>query len=125
MNLFEKRKDNAELIRQNRFIRNVLETQGESINQAQTEMMTQRGFSTNDFFTSRKFDVTDNKLSITVLKKHRFVDMKTRQTRAGKIQKKNHPIYNRIIYGHLSNIVREISYGYTDAVIAEMKKLEN
>jgi hypothetical protein len=41
-----------------------------------------------------------------------------------KHKKKSHPIYNKIVWGHYNNIVRELAYGYTDAVKAEMRSLE-
>jgi len=51
--------------------------------------------------------------------------MKTRETSKGKLRKKRHAIHNKIIYGHLNNIAREVSVGYTDAVIEELKNWSN
>jgi hypothetical protein len=60
-----------------------------------------------------------------VLKKHRFVDMKTIQTDKGKKKKKNHPIYNKIIWEHYNNVIRELSFGFTEAAKEELRKLED
>lgn len=125
MNILEKRRDNADLVLKGRFIRTVLQDQSKSIKEAQTKKMSEQGFQTPEFFSRRRFEVNEDQLEMTVLTLHRFVDIKTRRTKTGIIKKKNHPIYNRIIFGHIPNIVRQISFGYSDAVIEEMKKLEN
>lgn len=124
MNLIEKRKDNANLIAKGRFIKTVLDDQAREIKEAQTQYMTGKGFSQDKFFSKRRFETNEDQLTATFLKLHRFVDMKTRTTKDGVIRKKNHPIYNRIIFGHIPNIVRTLSFGFSDAIIEEMKKLE-
>lgn len=125
MNLLEKRKDNADLVLKGKFIRRVLQDQSRSFKDAQTKIMSERGFKSQKFFSNRNFQVNDDQMTVEILKLHRFVDMKRRQTKEGSIKKKSHPIYNRIVFGHIPNIVREISYGFSDAVIADLKKLEN
>lgn len=125
MNILEKRKENADLIAKNRFIKTVLAEQGDEMKKAQTKVMNERGFTNPKFFSKRSFNANDNELVLTVLKLHRFVDMKSRKTSQGVIKKKSHPLYNRIVFGHLSNIIRELSFGYSDAVIEEFKKLED
>lgn len=125
MNLLEKRRDNADLILKGRFIRTVLQDQSKSMKDAQTKIMTERGFKTPQFFNRRRFEINEDKMTMEILTIHRFVDIRTRQTKTGVIKKKSHPIYNRIVFGHIPNIVRQISYGYSDAVIEEMKKLED
>lgn len=125
MNLIEKRKDNAKLIAEKRFIKKVLEEQGNEMKSAQTKVMRDNSFQSSKFFNKRRFNVSNDTMIITNLKLHRFVDMKTRKTKSGVKRKKSHPIYNRIIFGHLNNIIRQISFGFTDSVIEEMKKLED
>lgn len=125
MNLLSKRKENYDDILKGRFIKKVLTEQGKEILDAQAIEMRDRGFDTMEFYSKRRFVANTDELTITNLTVHRFVDMKTRKTKDGVIRKKSHPIYNRIIYGHLNNIIRQISFGYSDAVIEEMKKLED
>lgn len=125
MNILEKRKDNADLIAKGRFIKTVLSEQGKSIKDAQTKQMSSKGFQQQKFYNKRRFEANEDQLAATFIKLHRFVDIKTRKTKQGIIKKKSHPIYNRIIFGHIPNIVRTLSFGYSDAVIEEMKKLEN
>lgn len=124
MNLLAIRESNADHVLKKRFIRETLKEEMKSIDDEQKRIMSQRGFQTANFFSGRSFKVDDFSAEIVVLKKHRFVDMKTRETKKGKIKKKSHPIYNRVVFGHLPNIVRRLSFGYTDAVIQQMKELE-
>lgn len=110
-------------IAEGRFIRKVLQGQGEEILSSQDRKMSR--FSSPDWFEKRGIKADESKLAITELKKHRFIDMRTCRTRSGgKKKKKNYPIYNKIMFGHLNNIVRELSFGYTEEVMQEMKKLE-
>ena len=51
--------------------------------------------------------------------------MKTIQTDKGKKKKKNHPIYNKIIWEHYNNVIRELSFGFTEAAKEELRKLED
>lgn len=78
------------------------------------------------FFKDKSFSVRNsNTLEYRHKKQMRFVDMKTRATKSGTVKKKRHIIHNRIIYGHLNNIARELSVGFTDAIINEIQKLED
>ncbi|MBQ0139368.1 MAG: hypothetical protein KBT36_08735 [Kurthia sp.] len=124
MNLIELRRDNADHVLRKKFIKRVLTSEGQSILQAQKERMNESNF-TNPNFNKTSLEVTDFRATLTFVKLHRFVDMKSRKTKNGVIKKESYPIYNRIIFGHLNNIIGEISFGYTDTVIEEMKRLEN
>ncbi|MBW3519495.1 hypothetical protein [Flavobacterium sp. NKUCC04_CG] len=106
-----------------RFIQRVFSETAVDIEKAQNQLMSERGFSNSDW-GDRRFLVSDSALVYQHLGKHRFVDMRTRNTAQGKITKKSHPIHNKIIYGHYGNIVRELGFGYTDAVREEMFLIE-
>ena len=125
MNLTDKRQNNTNDILKNRFVRRVFSDTAKDIDQAQTRFMSSRGFETSNWYSGRSFNVSDNALDLQVLKKHRFVDMKTIQTDKGKKKKKNHPIYNKIIWGHYNNVIRELSFGFTEAAKEELRKLED
>lgn len=92
--------------------------------QAQTRAMRQRGFKTAAFYDN-SFSVSNDTLQINIVKLHRFVDMGPKNSKGGRNKAKSHPIYNRIMFGHLPNIVNELSFGFSDAVIQELKELEN
>lgn len=115
-------------IMQGRFIKRVLTDASKDIDLAQVKYMTGHDFKDPDWYSSRSFTATESALEFAQKIKGRFVDMKKIMKGRGKNKtkkpKKNHPIYNRIIFGHYNNIVRELKYGYTDAVKEEMKKLE-
>lgn len=113
----------TEEILKGRFAKRVFQQTGNDIDKAQTKYMNSRGFE-SPAWNERTFLATDSALVVQHLGRHRFVDMKTRNTKNGKKRKKNHAIHNRIMFGHYNNIVRELKYGFTDAVKEEMKTLE-
>jgi len=122
MSLLDERTKTANAIAEGRFIAQVLKDESAEIDTDVNSRM--NGFNSS-FWSKRNFAVNDNTLTYTTLKKHRFVDMKTRQTESGAIKKKRHEIHNKPIYGHLNNIVRELSFGFTESVKEKFSKLEN
>ena len=124
MSLLQKRHDNARAIAEGKFIAITLKQEGAEINQAIDAAMS--GFR-SAFWRDKKMSVIGgNTLEYRHKKQHRFNDMKTRESKSkGKIRKKRNIIHNKIIYGHLNNIARELSFGFTDAVIEDLKKLAN
>lgn len=114
------------MMAERRYIRHVLSEEADSIVEAQTEKMNQFGFSNKDFFSKRNRVANEEVVKISFKKIHRFVDIKTRKTKSGEVRtKKAYPIYNRIIFGHIPNIVRRLSFGFTDDVVEQFKKLED
>lgn len=105
-----------------RYIARVLQEEAQNIEEAQDKKMSR--FSSSDWRTRRSFGVQDTIMTMRHLPKHRFVDMRKMNTAAGQIKKRNHAIHNRIIFGHANNIVRGISFGFTDQVKKEMRELE-
>lgn len=103
---------NDQLLKQ-KFVSRILREEGENIKQAQTSVMGQRGFSSRELFSDRRFTNDNNKLTYTHLPKHRFIDMSSRQTKTGKIKKVAHPIHNKILMGHANNIVFRMGVEYT------------
>jgi hypothetical protein len=51
--------------------------------------------------------------------------MKTRQTATGPIKKDHYEIHNKPIYGQLSSLFRELSFGFTESIKAKFSKLDN
>ena len=108
-----------------RFIKKTLQDVGKDIDKAQRNYMSSRGFENNDWFSDRGFKVSDGEMEYTHLKKHRFVDMKTRMRKDGsKNRKKSRSIHNKIIWGQYNYLTRELAFGYTDAIKAEIQSLE-
>jgi hypothetical protein len=116
MNQLQNRENFSEQILEKRFITRVLKDSGKDIDQAQRKVMSSRGFENDDWFNDRSFTATSSQLDYSHLKKHRFVDMKFRNGKEGRKRKKNHPIHNRIIWGHYNNIIKELHFGFTNAV---------
>ena len=125
MSLRQKRNQISDDVTKGKFISNVLKEEGTEINLAIDKSMASSGF-TSTFWNDKSFTVKNNNtLEYRHKKQHRFVDMKTRKTNQGSIRKKRHVIHDKIIYGHLNNIARQLSFGYTQAVIDDIKKIEN
>ena len=125
MPLAESRENLSQQILERRFIRRVLQDTSKDIDKAQRSYMSGRGFENNDWYSGRSFQVTENELGYTHLKKHRFVDMKTRTSKKGKNRKKSHPVHNKIIWGHYNNVIKELHFGFTNAVKEELRNLQD
>lgn len=104
-----------------RFIAKQLEEEGQNINQAMLKEMI--SFS-GDTQSGRDISVVNTTLLYRHQKRHRFIDMKKRKTKAGIIRKQSYAIHNRILYGHISNIITRIKFGFTDDVVKEMRKMD-
>lgn len=109
-------------IAEKRFIRKVLQEEGENIFQSQNKRMSK--FKSPEWFQKRGMKADETRLAITSLKRHRFVDMSIRNTKTGRKKKKSYPIYNKVMFGHLAEIVKKISFGFTEEIMAKMKNLE-
>lgn len=123
MGIRDRRIEGTSGIAEKRFIGKILRKEGENILLAQEKKMAR--FKSPEWFQRRGSKASEERLIITALKKHRFVDMKYRNNKSGRRKKKNHPIYNKIIFGHYSEIVKRLSFGFTDSVMEEMSKLED
>lgn len=126
MNILEKRDQNHEDILKRRYTKKVLTGVSKDIDDAQRSLMKNRGFENQDWYNNRGFVIDETSLEYSHMKKHRFVDMKVRKTKdGGSVRKKSHPIHNRIIWGHYNQIIKELHFGFTDAVKAQMNTLED
>ena len=121
MNVLQERQKRAEEILQGKFIQRKLEETSKEIGRLQTQEMSDFRSS---FWNNRAFNVSNGKLTYKHDKRHRFVDMKTRMRKDGsKNRKKSRSIHNKIIWGQYNYLTRELAYGYTDAVKAEIQSL--
>ena len=125
MTPIQSRENLSDQILEGRFIRRVLQDTSKDIDQAQRGYISGRGFENNDWNTKRGFTVSKNEMGYTHLKKHRFVDMKTRTSKSGTKRKKTHPIHNKIIWGHYNNVIKELHFGFTNAIKEELRNLED
>lgn len=125
MSLIQNRENLSDQILERRFIRRVLQNSSRDIDKAQRSYMSSRGFENNDWYAGRDFRVTENELGYTHLKKHRFVDMKSRTSKKGKNRKKSHPIHNKIIWGHYNDMIKQLHFGFTNAVKEELRNLQD
>jgi hypothetical protein len=123
MSLINTREQFSDAILEGRFIRKVSQTMTQDIDKVQTAYMSSRGFESDNWYSGRGFVATETGLEYSHLKKHRFVDMKSRNSSKGKVRKKQHPVHNRIIWGHYNNMIKELHFGFTHAVQEELKKL--
>jgi len=122
MSLRTDRQKTKDAVIQGRFIEMVL---GKSSTELDGDIKKRMSGFSSAFWSQRNFSVQNNTLVYTQKKVHRFVDMKTRVKNGSINKKKNHPIHNKPIFGHLNNIIRELSFGFTDAVKGELSQLDN
>ncbi len=99
-----------------RFISRILREEGQHIEQAKQKVVST--FASRNLFAAR-YTNNDSTLTMTHPIALRFIDMKTRNTKKGKVRKKAHPVHNKILMGHANNVVRRISFEYT----SEMKEM--
>jgi hypothetical protein len=105
------------------FVRRVLTDVSQGIDKDQRRIMSEASFNTPEFFTGRKFDVTDGKLRYTHYGIHRFVDMRSRKLGDGHvIKKKSHSIHNRILFGFANEIIAQLQFGFTETVKKEIRE---
>lgn len=125
MDLLDQRDNNGhDSILKKRFIQSVMQEAKEDIDKAQRNYLSSRGFEANDWYDGRGFTVSTDGLEYTHLKKHRFVDMKTRRTKEGIKKKRSHPIHNRIIWGHYNNIIKELHFGFTEEIKEKLRNID-
>lgn len=106
-----------------RFVQGTLQEEGEFITDFQEEtigrFLLERS---GNLKLQRGFTVTPNgegfKLDLRFLIYLRFLDIKGKHG----VAKDQLILYNRVIYGRLSNIANTIQYGYTEATKAMMAK---
>ena len=121
MSLLQNRSNRTEEILQGKFIRKTLDETGKEIERIQRKVT--NGFK-SDFWNNATFTVTEDSLVHQHDKRQRFLDMRTRATKTGsKKKKKSRVIHNRVIFGQYNMLIRELTFGYTDAVKDELRQL--
>lgn len=123
MSLRNDRNARRDTILEGKFITKILQEEGKEINKDIDSKMRRSSFNSTEW-NDKKIIVSENTLTYTHLKRHRFIDMKTRASKKGTKRKKNYPIHNKIIFGRINNIIRDLAHGYTDEVIEQLKKVE-
>ena len=122
---------NSDTAIEERFVNHVLRQQAVSIMRDSRREM--RGFSQSKWRRA-KMIVDKNELTYQHLGVHRFVDMKTRKTKtkiaatkkykANRIvKKKAYPIHNKVIFSHKRFLIKQLSFGFTDSVKAQFRRL--
>ncbi|MDV4025249.1 hypothetical protein CMT52_13000 [Elizabethkingia anophelis] len=129
MPLLDRRNRETGII-EGRFITHVLNEQGDEILKDSKKQM--KGF-TSAKWSQNKMTINDNTLTYDTVAATRFVDMKTRRSKGytrgnkkippGKKKKKNFPIHNKPIFRHKKNIIRTLSFGFTDEVKNSFRQL--
>lgn len=121
MSLQLNRKQYNEAVIEGRFVQMVLEENAKDLDAAISEKTA--GFN-SALWKDRNFSVKGTTLEYEHRKEFRFNDMKTRKTKSGVINKEHHSIHNKPIFGHLNNIIRELSYGFSESVKQDIYQLQ-
>ena len=124
MNLLNKRSDSdSDDVLKGRFVRRALATTANDIDKQVRQKVS--GFRST-FWNQRTFTVTDNVMDYEHMKQNRFLDMRTRERKDGsKGKKKNRIVHNRIVFGNYNRLIRELAYGFTEAVKNEIRQLND
>lgn len=116
-------------ILERRFIAKVLQEEGQNLERehkrAINRLLNNHTGSTraNVRYMVQNQSQAKGRLEVRHLKRQRFLDMKSRTNAKGIRQRKRaYPIHNRIIFGHLNNIIRQLSFGFTRAVQEKLKR---
>jgi hypothetical protein len=121
MNVLAQRQNRSDEVLKGKFVHRALTDTSKEIDKLQRQKMSDFRSS---FWNNRTFSVADGRLTYKHDKRHRFVDMKNRTRKDGsKTRKKNQTIHNKIIWGQYNYLTRELAYGYTDAIKAELQSL--
>jgi hypothetical protein len=105
--------NNDDQIKQ-RFIKDRLQRTAQDITRAVSRKTA--GFQ-SQFWRSNNTNVDDNVMTYKHSKKNRFVDMKSRTLKNGtKKRKRSHAVHNKIVMGNYSELVKELSFGFTEQI---------
>lgn len=74
------------------------------------------------FWKERSFVTTDQSLFYKHRPENRFVDMKTRNVNGVRRPKEFHQIHNKIIMGHYSGIMYDLTYGISETVKEQLRR---
>ena len=86
------------------------------------------GFQNSKWNDGEKFTVDKNTLTYSGQKVARFVDMKKRRTSkfsSSKSKVVQHNNHNKIIFSHKRFLIKQLSFGFTDEVKAQFRKLQD
>lgn len=109
-------------ILERKFIHNVLTEEGQDLIAGHRDAIKQLLNTSGLLGAGLSYSVKDagvagGTLSVTHLKRQRFLDMKTRNNKAGgRFRKKAYTIHNRQLFGRLNNIIASLKYGFVQAV---------
>lgn len=116
-------------ILERKFIHQVLNQEGQAyVDSHKEEIRRLLTGETGALLSAPKHNVNDSgqaggTVTVTHLKRQRFLDMKTRKLKSGRtIRKKAYNIHNKIVYGRLNNIIRQLAYGFTNEVRNKIKR---
>lgn len=121
-----------------RYIQRVLEEEGQNMLQEQTRRIDQyHAIKSGDmkrerFSKSKESGALGAELNMSFKKYLRFNDMKRRRLKAAledgprkrstAIYRKHYPLYNSVMYGHLSEIIKRVAHGFSDEVVRELQQ---
>lgn len=113
---------NLQEILKGRFISRVFEQQANDMDRSIGKVISDNSFKSTQW-GERSFETSSSALTYTHLKRHRFVNMKRINKGSKSINKRSYPIHNQIIFGHYNSIIRQLKYGFTEAVKDELKNI--
>lgn len=114
-------------ILERKFVRQVLAEEGANLVQAHRKaIQSNLERHTGDTFSAVRHRVehtgtAQGVLTVKHLKRQRFLDMKSLSRDGKPIKTRSYKVHNSIIFGHLNNVIRQLSFGFTEAVREKLK----
>lgn len=102
-----------------RFISRVMADAGAEMERDINKVISSNAFS-DPKWSKRNIATSDTGLVYSHLSSHRFVNMKRNTINGKSVKRVAYPIHNQIVMSHYNNIIRELKYGFTDAVKEEL-----
>lgn len=108
------------------YIKDVLKDEGESLRKDHISKIKQYTNSrTGKLSAGPSIQVKNSgkaggELEVTHLKRQRFLDIKKFPSRGRRF-----PIHNKVIFGHTSDFIRALMYGYTEEIKLQLKQKYN
>lgn len=108
------------------YIKEVLQDEGENIRKDHVSKIKQftnsrtGRLAAGPHFSVKNADTKGGRMEMVHLKRQRFLDMKRFQNRGRRF-----PIHNKVIFGHTSDIIRRLMYGYTEEIKMKLEQKTN
>lgn len=105
-----------------RFIKSSLEKTAKNIS---ADVYKKTSSFRSNFWRANSFSSSEDTMVYNHSIKNRFVDMRTRNKNGAKVKKKSHVVHNKIVMGNYGQLVRELSFGFTEEIKEKFRSMKS